>query len=352
MRRFKRLGLQILILVIFPGLFLINLGGVVYYFSESLFRAFLVPAFLVSVLGFGVIWPLWRLGGFIILNDMTAASVTFLNQHRRIIMSASLRRGDWNLLGGLRIIGIPGLHRLREFTTTRVVEVTSSGEVRLEPTPEKKILSLQDQSVDLVFKDSMSKNQIQMDVRFRMFYRVNFENIVRLDGTIITADESVRRIIYAAEDWTTILVQRMRPIVRQVIAKHDWPTMNQKRNKLIHEITEELQRDTRPSMGPGGVPDPRSTMKFILEEYGIHIQAVEPGIILPIETRVKQAGEIAYTAKQDVLRLKELAAAYKNEDVRRGKEYEITADAAKNVRNVIIGGPIQGLLNRILPGGP
>ena len=340
--RLKRLGLQILILVILPGLFLSILGGVVYGLSGNMLRAFLVPAFLVSVLGFGVIWPLKRFGGFIVLRDMTAASVTFLNQHRRIIMSASLRRGDWNLLGGLRIIGIPGLHRLREFTTTRVVEVTSEGEVKLKSTTET-ILSLQDQAVDLVFKDPMAENQIQMEVRIRMFFRVDIESDAN------AWNEGPQKVIYAAEDWASIVVQRMRPIVRQVISKHDWPAMNTQRAEIMAEITDEMQRDTRPSMLPGGAPDDSSTVKFILKEYGIHIQALEPGIILPTDQDVKDAGETAYKREQELAGLKKLSDAYAGTDganLRTAKEYDILTDMSRNNQNINIGGMLQEIAVR------
>lgn len=362
-------------------LFTLYLAGISWITEGNIFLILLFGAGALVFVGF-ILIPLGvKVGALIILPAMSAAVVTYLNRPSRLIYNVAgsvhtykwihragrpkekMRASRWTLrmrltrrtrahrwaskmpaiFGGLRIIGIPGIHRLQEFTFTSIVSVTEAGEVQLRKDEHRMVISLRDQEVEQVFNDAVSKNQIRMKVRARLFFRV-------VDPW---------RTILAPDDWTTIMVHRVRPTVRQNVAEFDWPELNTAREQMVNGVMRAIHDPNHPMYRRAGA-DNRTVHQLLQEDYGVLIQAIEFSEIIPTDDDVRNAAEIHYKKEQEArgremeaVGLKNMAAAFGEPNVILNRRLDIAQKAAESGKLIIVGdGTIHEVLEKIITPRP
>jgi len=319
--------------------------------SDPIFIA-LVGLGILSVMGFLVIPAAFKYGAIVIVPPMSAGLVSYLGKPVWLVANTDLHRYEWvkgpeflrRVAGGLRIVGIPRMHKLLTVKVTKLaaVEERTSGilttfELRFAEPEEVKFVSLRDQVLQLVFSDPITANGIRLKISMRVFYRIN----------------DPKKFFLAAEDWTRIVVDRIRPIVRHAVSLDTWPEINRRRADLSKGIMDEIQNVDHPMLRAGGEPDNRSVLKFMLQEYGLIIQAFEFGDMLPAKSDIIEAGEQAFEEAQRMLGAREVAKFLRDKSAeevaarREAMRLAIAMKAAENVKNIIVGGPVQEIFQQV-----
>jgi len=358
MRRHLRLyypfyATALIVLAFLPGFLGIGWGEILGWMSpdDPIFFG-MVTLGVISFIGFLVIPAAFRYGAIVIVPPMSAGLVTHLGKPAWLIANADLHRYEWlkgpeflrRIAGGLRIVGIPRMHKLLTVKVTKlatVVERTDGNlttfELQFGAPEDVKFVSLRDQVLQLVFSDPITANGIRLKISMRVFYRV--------DGP--------RKFFLAAEDWTRIVVDRIRPLVRHIVSSETWPEINKRRTELSGGIMRAVQDPSRPMLRAGGVEDNRSVVKFLMQEYGLIIQAFEFGDMLPAKSDIIEAGEQAFEEAQRMLGAREVAKFLRDESAeevaarREAMRLAIATKAAENVKNIIVGGPVQEIFQQV-----
>src|SRR3989344_1214735 len=311
MRRHLRLyypfyATALIVLAFLPGFLGIGWGEILGWMSpdDPIFFG-MVTLGVISFIGFLVIPAAFRYGAIVIVPPMSAGLVTHLGKPAWLIANADLHRYEWlkgpeflrRIAGGLRIVGIPRMHKLLTVKVTRLATV----------------------------EERTQGNLTTFELRF-------------------TPPEEVRFVS---------LRDQIRPLVRHIVRTETWPAINKRRTKLSGGIMRAVQDPSRPMLRAGGVEDSRSVIEFLMEDYGLIIQAFEFGDMLPAKSDIIEAGEQAFEEAQRMLGAREVAKFLRDESAeevaarREAMRLAIATKAAENVKNIIVGGPVQEIFQQV-----
>lgn len=319
--------------------------------------SFINDPWLISGIGFVVVAMIcfivvgmYRVGLIVIVPEMHASAIQFFGQYRRIISTVSLEgrgRKKQRLLGGLYVIGlIPLAYRLREIKQTTSVTLSEpeskAGEIGAPvisaETKPVKAVSLQDNVMQLNFLDVWTKNGVRMNLRFSLIYRI----------------VGSERIFLATEDWGVLTATYLRAIVREAASKRDWPEIGQERDAVKEEVSRGLENKARAFFRPGGEREDRSAIQLLLAEYGVQVLNIEPGMILPTDQDIKEAGETSFKKQQEAngrieeaKGLKGYAEVLRDDVVMRARELDIAQEMARNNRNINIGAGVRDIVRQL-----